>query len=112
VTSWYLTHHPDSHFLNTLVAARTDDDRRYALRDNELAVHHLGGESERRTLATADELRSVLATLFRLRLPDGPELDDALARVASGAASPSTPAAAPARSPGLQMRPPSRIILP
>ena len=112
VTSWYLTHHPDSHFLNTLVAARTDDDRRYALRGNELAIHHLGGDTERRTLDGADALRAALETIFLLRLPDDPRLDDALARVASGAATPPAPAAPSARQPGLPMRPPSRIILP
>jgi N-hydroxyarylamine O-acetyltransferase len=83
VTSWYLSNNPSSHFVTGLIAARADSDRRYALRGNELAVHHLGGSTERRPLASADAIRSALADLFRLRLPDGPELQLALERVRS-----------------------------
>jgi N-hydroxyarylamine O-acetyltransferase len=81
VTSWYLSNHPDSHFVNGLLAARPAPDRRYALRNNELAVHYLNGGSERRILTSAAELRETLEGPFRLTLPDAPELDAALARL-------------------------------
>lgn len=38
VSSWYLSNHPDSHFIKGLIAARPTPDRRYALRNNELSV--------------------------------------------------------------------------
>jgi N-hydroxyarylamine O-acetyltransferase len=67
--------------VTALIAARPAADRRYALADNQLAVHHLGGPTERRVLETVSELRETLESVFLLRLPDGPELDTALARL-------------------------------
>ena len=78
VTNWYLSHHPASHFVNGLIAARPAPGLRYALRDNVLAVHRAGGGTERRTLATVAELRAALEETFLLALPDAPEVDLAL----------------------------------
>ena len=86
VTNWYLSNHPDSHFVNGLIAARAAPDRRYALRNNELAVHHLDGNTERSVLATVAQLRAALEGPFGLTLPDAPELDAALARFAARSA--------------------------
>jgi len=86
VTNWHLSNHPDSHFVNGLIAARAAPDRRYALRDNELAVHHLNGNTERRVLATVAELRAALEGPFRLTLPDAPELDAAVERLTAQSA--------------------------
>jgi N-hydroxyarylamine O-acetyltransferase len=86
VSNWYLSNHPNSHFVTGLIAARPDRDRRYALRNCELAIHHTSGESERRVLTGADDLRATLADVFRIALPDAPELLTALQRVASQAA--------------------------
>lgn len=83
VASWWLCTHPASHFLSTVIAARTLPDRRIALRGAELAVHHLRGASERRRLGDVAELRRVLADDLGIRLPDGPELDAALAGIVS-----------------------------
>jgi N-hydroxyarylamine O-acetyltransferase len=81
VTSWYLSNHPESHFVTGLVAARPAGDRRYALRGVEFAVHHLGGASEHRVLGTVAEIRQVLEGPFQLTLPPGPALDRALDRL-------------------------------
>jgi N-hydroxyarylamine O-acetyltransferase len=81
LVSWYLCHNPTSHFTTGLVAARPDRDRRYALRGNELAVHYLNGGTERRLLATSEELRTVLEEEIRVTLPEGAELQAALDRV-------------------------------
>lgn len=78
VTNWYLSHHPASHFVNGLIAARPAPGLRYALRDNMLAVHRTGGGTERRSLATVAELRAALEETFLLTLPDAPEVDLAL----------------------------------
>jgi N-hydroxyarylamine O-acetyltransferase len=85
VTSWYLSNNPTSHFVTGLIAARPDRHRRYALRGHELTVHHRGGRTERRTLASVEAIRSALADTFRLRLPDRAELEPALERVVAGA---------------------------
>jgi N-hydroxyarylamine O-acetyltransferase len=85
LTSWYLSNHPHSKFVTNLVAARPAADRRYALLNNELAVHHLNGSTERRRLGTGQEMRQVLAREFRLTLPETPGLDDVLDRFARSA---------------------------
>jgi N-hydroxyarylamine O-acetyltransferase len=91
ITSWYLSNHPASHFVTGLIAARPDGDRRYALRNTELAIHHLDGTTERERLSTAADLRRALEGHFRLTLPDRSLLDPALERIVANAA-----AAAPA----------------
>jgi N-hydroxyarylamine O-acetyltransferase len=80
LVNWYLSNHPQSHFLNGLMVARTDASGRYALRDNVFTVRHADGRVDARTLASPAELRAVLETEFRLALPEGPELDALLAR--------------------------------
>jgi N-hydroxyarylamine O-acetyltransferase len=51
------------------MAAIPAADRRLALRNNRLSIHHLDGRSEHRTLADANELMSVLHETFRLNIP-------------------------------------------
>lgn len=86
VTNWYLSNHPASHFVTGLIAARPDSDRRYALRNTELAAHYLNGRTERRMLTSAAALRTTLEEIFRLAMPDGPDLDAALERLVARAA--------------------------
>ena len=81
VTNWYLSNNPSSHFVTGLMAARPDGDRRYALRNNQLAIHHRNGATERRVLTTVAELRAILQDGFRITLPDTPDLDPTLQRL-------------------------------
>lgn len=81
VANWYVSTHPNSRFVTGLIAARPDVDRRYALLNNQLAVHHLNGRTERQVLRSAAELRAVLAGPFKIAVPDSPDLDHALARL-------------------------------
>ena len=81
VTNWYLSNHPNSHFVTGLMAARPDVDRRYALRNNQLAIHHLNGSTERRVLTKVAELRAALEDAFRITLPETPDLNPALQRL-------------------------------
>lgn len=82
VANHYTATSPQSHFTTTLVAARAAPDRRYALRNRQLAIHHLGGETEKRTIADPSELRTILETDFGIAVPDDPAVDAAFARVA------------------------------
>jgi N-hydroxyarylamine O-acetyltransferase len=66
----FLSTHPSSHFLTTLIAARALPDRRHALRNNRLSIHHLGGRSEQREIATAAELADVLESQLGVVIPD------------------------------------------
>ena len=82
VSNWFLCTHSSSFFRTTLVCARATTERRYALRNNELAVHHREG-TEKRTFTDPVDLRKCLGTELAIRLPDTPELDTALTRVCS-----------------------------
>jgi N-hydroxyarylamine O-acetyltransferase len=84
LTSWYLSNNPESHFVQRLIAARTGERRRYALRDNELTVHELGRESVSRSLQNAAELREVLNETFGIAVPESAELDAKLGKMVSG----------------------------
>ena len=81
VTNWYLSNHPSSHFVTGLMAARPDTDCRYALRNNQLTIHHLQRDTERRILTTVAEMRAVLEDAFHITLPITSELDAALQRL-------------------------------
>lgn len=83
VSNWFVSTHPGSHFVTGLLAARAAAGCRYTLLNNELAVHELGGGTGRRVLTSAAELREVLEGPLRLTLPEVPELDATLARLAA-----------------------------
>jgi N-hydroxyarylamine O-acetyltransferase len=84
--NWLVSTHPDSIFVNGLMAARAEPDRRYALRNNALSIHTLNGATEKRVLGNAIELRDALADLFKLRLAGLDGLDAALARLTAASA--------------------------
>lgn len=81
VASWYLSTHPESLFINGLLAARVAKDCRYALRNNRLTVYHRHGEIERQLIPNVQDMRETLETVFRITLPDMPELETALMKV-------------------------------
>ena len=87
VSNWYLCHHPQSHFLQGIIAARSLPGRRHALRGTQLTTHHTNGPSEQRQLASAADLRGVLEQTFGIAVPTGPDVETALGRLMPGAAS-------------------------
>jgi N-hydroxyarylamine O-acetyltransferase len=85
VSSWYLSSNPKSHFLTTLVAARAQPDRRYALRNTEFAIHHSDGYTDRRALLTPRDLRVTLEGMFAIDVPTGPEMETVFDRIVAAA---------------------------
>jgi N-hydroxyarylamine O-acetyltransferase len=81
VASWYLCNHPDSAFVNGLMAARLDSDRRHALQSGRYTVHCVGGPSHTRLLTDVGDLMRTLEEAFRVRLPAHPALRDKLESV-------------------------------
>jgi arylamine N-acetyltransferase len=81
LTNWYLANHPESHFVNALMVARPDVDRRYALNGRTLTVYPLAGPAQRRELETPAAIRAALEGDFRLDLTGLPGLDGALQRL-------------------------------
>lgn len=80
-SNYWLSTHPDSHFVNGLIAARAEPGRRLALRNREFAIHATHGDTQRRTLRDVDEIRTVLAQEFLIRVPAHPDLDRRLAEL-------------------------------
>lgn len=70
VANHYVSTHPTSHFLSSIIAARALPDRRYALRNARLSTHHIGGRSEQREIATATELADLLEGPLDIIIPD------------------------------------------
>lgn len=86
VSNWYLCHHPDSHFLKQVLAARAEPSRRHALRGVRYAIHSAGRETEKREIRDVAEYRRILEGPFRIRLPDAPNLDERLEEMIAQAA--------------------------
>jgi N-hydroxyarylamine O-acetyltransferase len=84
MAAFYTSRHPASIFVNELMAARTMPEGRHALRNNELSWHGLDGRLERRSLATAAELRHTLDSAFNLDLPRTAEVEALLQRLVRG----------------------------
>jgi len=68
VSNWYVSTHPQSLFVNSLIVAKPDSGCRYALRNNQLSTHYLDGHTEHKVLSTVSELRAALEELFGLQL--------------------------------------------
>lgn len=83
VTNWYLSHHPESHFVTGLIAARAEVNprRRFVLRNNQFSIHYLDGETEKHMLETTAELRETLEQHFHITLPEAEGMDKALDKV-------------------------------
>jgi N-hydroxyarylamine O-acetyltransferase len=80
LANWYLAHHPQSMFVNHLLAARAAPDARHALLNTRYTRRGPDG-SESCDLADVEELKQVLREQFLLRLPEHPALDARLARL-------------------------------
>jgi N-hydroxyarylamine O-acetyltransferase len=79
--NWYVSTHPKSHFVTSLLVARATEGGRLSLSDNFFTRRRTGSDSEKKSLRSIAEIRSVLETEFRIRLPDHPGVDAALNRI-------------------------------
>jgi N-hydroxyarylamine O-acetyltransferase len=88
LANWYVSCHPESRFVNSLMAPWPARDRRYSLLNNEFTIRRLDGLTVKRILGSADEICDVLEGSLGISLPKTPELHDALQKlVGHGAAS-------------------------
>ena len=69
LSNFWVCHHPDSHFISGVSAALAVPGQRYALRNNQLTIHHTQGISETRVLTSVAELHEVLDTVFGITVP-------------------------------------------
>lgn len=69
VGSWYVSTHPNSHFVTGLTAALVTDDARWNLRGRNLAMHS-DGRTERIRFDTAAQVLDALSDRFGIDLDD------------------------------------------
>jgi N-hydroxyarylamine O-acetyltransferase len=81
--NWLTSTHPESIFVNGLLGARCEPGKRYAIHDNQLAIHTTNGGTQKQTLRSAAEVRDALTELFKLQLDQLDGLDPALAALAA-----------------------------
>lgn len=81
IGNWYVSTHPGSPFVGQLKAALLAPGKRHTLANARYALHYLDQPSEKRTLKSADELLGLLRDTFGIRLPDQPELREAVERL-------------------------------
>jgi N-hydroxyarylamine O-acetyltransferase len=67
--NWYRSTHPDSPFVNILMAARPLADRRLGLRNGDYAIRYLDGRIEKKVLTDAKGIMRVLEDDFGITLP-------------------------------------------
>jgi N-hydroxyarylamine O-acetyltransferase len=79
VSNWYLAHHPQSHFVTGIVAARPEPGLRHALRAGQYTIHRKDGASQSRAIESVADYRAILSGPLGIALPDNPELDRRLA---------------------------------
>ena len=81
ICNWFTGTHPQSPYLNNIIAARPGPKRtRLTLFNVRFNVRHASGQVERRTLDSEADYRGVLTNEFGLKLSDE-ELSTALAHV-------------------------------
>ena len=82
--SWYLCHHPESHFRRGLFAARLDEGGRHTLQNRRLSRHEPGRPSRERILRDEHEVLAVLDEVFGIEVPDTPQARSRWQEVAQG----------------------------
>jgi len=81
VSNWYLANFPQSHFVTSVVAARSGEGVRHALRGNRYSVHRADGTTDRRFAANAAELIGWLEGPFGIRVPRSAKLEEKVAKL-------------------------------
>ena len=80
-SNWYLCHHPESHFVTGILAARVEPGRRHALRNTRYAIHHADGTTHKRFVTTVEDYKALLSGPFTIALPRAADIDAKLARL-------------------------------
>ena len=77
MANWYVSCHPNSKFVNNLIAVRTEDDRRHTLLNTLYTVRYPDGSSDKQDIPSAVALASLLAETFQIDLTDLQQLLEA-----------------------------------
>lgn len=81
IGNWYVSTHPQSPFLQRLMAARTEEGVRRTLNNGSFAIHHMDAPSERWEITDPVELFDLLEREFGIRVPSHPMLEEVVAQL-------------------------------
>lgn len=81
VYNWYVSRHPGSHFVTSLVAARASKEGRHALSNTQYSFYPIGGEAEKKQLLSVNEITEILEHKFHIRTADVVGLDAKLSEL-------------------------------
>ena len=81
VCNWYVSTHPGSHFVTSLVAARPEQAGRHVLHGTQYSFYPLGGEAEKKQLGSVSEIKGLLEDVFRIRTAEVVGLDARLGKL-------------------------------
>ena len=74
VGNWFTSCHPQSRFVQNLVASRCDEDHRCTLFNREFTIRHRDGRVSQRTVDSPEDLLRILRDHFKLQLAAGTQL--------------------------------------
>ena len=87
MANWFVATHPESRFVNNLIAARVDTDGRHALLNQHYARHLLHKPSEKIELPSAAAVRAVLQERFLIETDNLPGLNARLDKLFTASSS-------------------------
>lgn len=79
VSNWFVATHPQSRFVNSLIAGRVDIGGRHALQNQHYTRHYLHKPSEKTELPSAEAIQKTLREQFLINTDNLPGLDSRLA---------------------------------
>lgn len=71
IGNWFTSTHPQSRFVQNLIASRAGEGCRHTLLNHEFTTRHTDGRAEKSTIDSPDALLSILARHFDLHFPAG-----------------------------------------
>ncbi|MCO1334318.1 arylamine N-acetyltransferase [Microbulbifer sp. OS29] len=81
IANWYCCTHPNSRFVEHLIAARSFPEGRHALFNRQLSYQPVVGSKSVVILADVEELRVTLLEIFGIEVPSDAEVDSKLTRI-------------------------------
>lgn len=83
MANWFVAAHPQSRFVNNLIAARVDEDGRHALQNQHYTRHYLDRPAEKTELRSPAAVKAILQERFLIDTAGLPGLDERLGRLFS-----------------------------
>lgn len=75
VANWYVSRHPTSHFVTSLVVARAAKEGRHILHDTQYSFYPLAGEAEKTQICSVNDIKELLENVFHIRTSEAAGLD-------------------------------------